>query len=371
MFSALDHHYMAAALRAARAVRHLTRANPRVGAVLVRDGQVLAVGATQPPGQAHAEVMALKAAGDARGATLYVTLEPCNHQGRTPPCVDAIIQAGIARVVCAAIDPNPRVNAAGIERLKAAGIRVETGLMASQSEALNPGFMRRMQAGLPWVTLKLACSLDGATAMADGQSKWITGPLARREVQRMRARSGAIVTGIGTLLADDPGMNVRWDESGLSPGPLAANDQPLRVVMDRSARTPVNSRWMTTPGRKLIAYTQSAGEDLEVLSRHGAELWQCPSLGPKALLQQLSDIEINEVLVEAGPTLAGAWMNSGCVDRLVLFQAPLLMGSQTQPLMHTPTLTSLADAWRLRLLSQRTIGVDQCFEYSVEPYGSE
>ncbi len=371
MFSAADHHYMAAALRAARAVRHLTRANPRVGAVLVKGSSILGIGATQPPGQAHAEVMALSAAGDATDATLYVTLEPCNHHGRTPPCVDAIIQAGVSRVVCGAIDPNPQVNSAGIERLRAAGIQVDVGLMASESEALNPGFMRRMQAGLPFVTLKLAASLDGATAMKNGESKWITGPLARREVQRMRARSGAVVTGIGTLLADDPGMNVRWDESGLSRGPLASHDQPIRVVMDRDARTPVQGRWMTTPGRRLVAHSQGAGGDLERLSESGAELFHSDPLTPQNLLHKLSEMDVNEVLVEAGPTLAGAWMASGCVDRLVLFQAPLLMGSQTQPLMHTPNLTSLSDAWRLRLLSQRSIGVDQCFEYSVEPYGSE
>lgn len=362
---------MAAAFRAARAVRHLTRENPRVGAVLVRDGKVLSVGATQPPGQAHAEVMALQGAGDAQGATLYVTLEPCNHHARTPPCVDAILAAGIQRVVIADVDPNPQVNSAGIDRLRAGGVQVDCGLMAGQNDDLNPGFMRRMSAGLPWVTLKLACSLDGATAMADGQSKWITGPLARRQVQRMRARAGAIVTGIGTLLADDPGMNVRWDEAGLSSGPLRANDQPLRVVMDSHARTPTNGRWMQAPGPRLVAYHQAAGPALEALIESGAQVAAFDALTPQQLLEHLGQQGVNEVLVEAGPTLAGAWMASGMVDRLVIFQAPLLMGSETRPLMHTPTLTSLTDAWRLSLISQRTFGVDQCFEYSVESNGSK
>lgn len=362
---------MAAALRAARAVRHLTRANPRVGCVLVRDGQVLGVGATQPPGLAHAEVMAIRQSGDAQGATAYVTFEPCNHHGRTPPCVDALIQAGVARVVCAAIDPNPQVNSSGIQRLREAGIQVDVGLMASASEALNPGFMRRMTGGMPWVTLKLACSLDGATAMQNGESKWITGPAARGEVQRMRARSGAIVTGIGTLIADDPGMNVRFDEADLAPGPLAPGDQPLRVVMDRNARTPVNSRWVAAAGDKLLAHQNGAGSDLEALSQAGVEPLGLDEVTPQALLQQLSDRDVNEVLIEAGPTLAAAWMNSNLVDRLVIFQAPLLMGSQTRPLMHTPNLSALSQAWKLQLQSQRTFGVDQCFEYSVETHGTE
>ena len=371
MFTDADHRHMAAALRAAEGVRHLTRANPRVGCVLVRDGQVLGVGATQPPGQAHAEVMALNQAVDAQGATAYVTLEPCNHVGRTPPCVDALINAGVTRVVCATVDPNPQVNARGIERLRESGIQVDVGLLASQAEALNPGFIRRMTGGHPWVTLKLACSLDGATAMANGQSQWITGPAARAEVQRMRARSGAIVTGIGTVLADDPAMNVRWDEAGLSPEPLKSEQQPLRVVMDRHARTPANSRWMNIPGDKLLAYQDASDPVLESLARPDVELLSLQSVTPGALLHALSDRQVNEVLVEAGPTLAGAWMASGLVDRLAIFQAPLLMGSQTRPLMHTPNLTSLSQAWKLQLQAHRTIGVDQYFEYSVENHETE
>ncbi len=372
MFNQADHHHMARAIQAAKSVRHLTRENPRVGAVVVQADSVVGTGATQPPGQSHAEVMALGQAGEqAQGATLYVTLEPCNHHGKTPPCVDAIIAAGIRRVVVASIDPNPQVNQQGVQRLQAAGIQVDCGLMTAPAESLNPGFIRRIQGGLPWVTVKLACSLDGATAMKSGESKWITGPEARKDVQRMRAQSGAIVSGIGTLLADDPSLNVRWTECDLDPAPLGTQDQPLRVVMDRQALTPPQGQWASAAGPKLVVHEPGPETKVNSLLTAGVETLELARVTPEALLTQLAQRGVNEVLVEAGPRLAGAWMQSGCVDRLVIFQAPLLMGSETRPLMHTPGLTALSKAWRLTLESHRQIGVDQRFEYTVESHGTE
>lgn len=364
--SALDAMYMAKAIILAKSVRHLTRANPRVGCILVRDGDVIGAGATQPPGGPHAEVVALNSCPDARGATAYVTLEPCSHTGRTPPCVDALIEAAVTRVVVACVDPNPKVNGAGLERLRSAGIRVDIGVLESQARALNPGFNRRMQGGLPFVRLKLAMSLDGATAMANGQSKWITGPMARRQVQRMRARAGAVITGVGTVVADDPSLNVRWDETDLDPGPLLPSDQPLRVVMDRNGRTPLDAQLFKIPGPVMIISQSASGPTQQAWADRGAQVVMLAAVTPAAVLAELADAGVNEVMVEAGPTLAGAWMDAGLVDRLVVFQAPLLMGSQTRPLMHTPNWTELSDAVRLQLIESRAIGTDRCLEYSVE-----
>ena len=364
--SALDAMYMAKAIILAKSVRHLTRANPRVGCLLVRDGDVIGAGATQPPGSAHAEVMALQSCADPRGATAYVTLEPCAHTGRTPPCADALIKAGLSRVVVACVDPNPKVNGAGLERLRAAGIRVDIGVLESEAEALNPGFNRRVQGGHPFVRMKLAMSLDGATAMANGESKWITGPMARRHVQRMRARTGAVVTGVGTVLADDPSLTVRWDETDLDPGPLKPSDQPLRVVMDRDGRTPASAKLFSQAGPVLMMSERASGPTQEAWASRGAEVAMVAELTPLAVLDALAKAEVNDVMIEAGPTLAGAWMSAGLVDRLVVFQAPLLMGSQTRPLMHTPSWTHLSDALRLELIESRAIGPDRCLEYRVE-----
>src|SRR6056297_2282103 len=291
-FDGHDRVCMARALRLAERGRYTTAPNPRVGCVLVRGGAVVGEGWHERAGGPHAEIVALAAAGAAaRGATAYVSLEPCCHHGRTGPCTEALIEAGVARVVYGADDPNPRVAGEGAARLRAAGIDVAGGLLAAQSERLNAGFLLRMRHGRPRVTLKIASSLDGATAMASGESRWITGDAARRDVQRLRAASGAILTGIGTVLADDPRLTVRGEAFGAAPR------QPLRVVLDSRLRTPA---------------------DAKVLAGTGAVL---------ALLAQR---EINDVLVEAGPELCGAFLAAGLVDELVIYLAPHIMGSETR-----------------------------------------
>lgn len=350
------HRFMTRALHLAQRGLYTTDPNPRVGCVLVRDGEVVGEGWHERAGGPHAEIHALERAGEAaRGATAYITLEPCCHHGRTPPCTDALIRAGVARVVAAMEDPNPRVAGKGLARLAQVGIVVESGVMQAQAEALNPGFVRRMRVGLPFVRIKQACSLDGRTAMASGESRWITGEAARRDVHRLRARSSAILTGVGTVLADDPSLTVRLDD-------LPAARQPLRVVVDSRLRTPPSARMLGLPGGTLILTAVGDPQREAELREAGAQVVALPTrdggVDLHAALRYLAQAEVNEVLVEAGPTLGGALLSAGLADELVLYVAPHLMGDAARGLFHLPGLERLAQRISLDIADVRAVGGD-------------
>lgn len=352
-----DASFMEQALALARRGRYSTPPNPCVGCVLVRDGAVIATGWHRRAGEAHAEAAALAALppDGARGATAYVTLEPCNHRGRTPPCSDALIEAGVARVVYAAPDPNPAVAGGGAARLADAGVEVSGGLMRAASEALNPGFFHHARHGRPRVRVKLATSLDGAAALADGESRWITGEAARADVQRLRAESGAVVTGIGTVLDDDPSLNVR------DPSLETAGRQPLRVVLDSRLRLPPGARLLSLSGETRVFYVRAEG-DRAALEDAGAVTESLPAgdtgvdLG--AAIGRLAALGVNDVLVEAGPRLAGAFLASGRVDELVVYVAPKLLGRSSRRAFDLPSPARLADALTLELLDSTRCGDD-------------
>lgn len=354
MADATDARFMARALALAERGLYTTDPNPRVGCVLVRDGDVVGEGWHERAGEAHAEVHALRQAGHrARGATAYVSLEPCSHHGRTPPCADALVEAGIVRVVAAMTDPNPKVAGAGMARLQAAGIAIETGLLQAEAERLNVGFVARMQRGRPWVRVKLGASLDGRTAMANGESQWITSPEARADVQRFRARSSAILTGAGTLRADDSRLTVR---------DIATTRHPWRVIVDTRIETSPQARLFASPGPVLIATTSARAERAEALRSVGAHIDVLPALDGRvdlaALMHRLAAREMNEVLVETGPRLAGALLQAGVVDELVLYFAPVLLGSEAHGLFRLPGLTHLTDAIALDIVDVRAVGRD-------------
>ncbi len=352
---------MAEAIRLAGRGVYTTHPNPSVGCVIVGEGAVVGRGWHQRAGGPHAEVLALREAGGrARGADVYVTLEPCSHQGRTPPCADALIAAGVKRVVVAMQDPNPRVAGQGLERLRAAGIEVAVGLLEAQARQLNPGFIARLERGRPWVRLKLAASLDGRTAMASGESRWITGGAARQDVQRLRARSSAIATGVATVLADNPAMTVRLEAQQLHG--VEPVRQPLRVILDSKLRTPPGAKLLSLPGGTLVLTGNPDPGAWEALQATGAEvaLVKCNAgrLDPAAALALLAQREINEVLLECGPTLAGAFMAAGLVDELVLYLAPHLMGDTAYGLFALPGLDRMQDRIELEWTDVRHVGTD-------------
>jgi diaminohydroxyphosphoribosylaminopyrimidine deaminase / 5-amino-6-(5-phosphoribosylamino)uracil reductase len=366
-FSALDHAHMAHALRLAELGLYTTRPNPRVGCVIARGDVVLGTGWHQHAGTPHAEVHALRAAGtQAAGACAYVTLEPCAHTGRTPPCTEALIAAKLARVVVACGDPFPAVAGAGLARLRSAGITVQLGLMQAQARALNAGFFSRIERRRPFVRVKLATSLDGRTALANGDSKWITGAAARFDVHRQRARACAILTGIGTVLADNPRLDVRLRSQDI---PEHAVPAPLKVIVDRQLRTPLQARCLETPGKVLIAHAPSARvEPADQLRERGAEL-MCLEAGDALgqLLHQLADRGVNEVHTEAGATLCGALLDAGYVDELLVYQAPILLGASALPLVIQAALSGVANRKMLHLLEQRWVGEDLRLRYGVTP----
>jgi len=328
--------------------------NPMVGCVLVKDDEIVGEGWHQRIGEAHAEPNALQSAGrDSRGATAYVTLEPCSHQGKTPPCCDALIAAGVREVVIAREDPNPKVNGSGVLRLREAGVAIRSGLMRQEADALMSGFLSRVERGRPRVRLKIASSLDGRIAMSSGESQWITGAEARADVQHLRARAGAILTGVGTVLADDPALTVR--EERLNPH----NRQPLRVVLDNQLRTPPTAKMLTLPGDTLIYCRDesSAGE----LRTAGAEVVCFGGVDRVDLEQVLRDLaqrEINDILVEAGPAVAGQLLEQQLVDELLIYQAPVLLGSDTKGMLTTPSWSKLADGQALDIVDVRKLGQD-------------
>ena len=344
---------MAQALRLAQQGLFSTRPNPRVGCVIVRDEHAVGEGWHQRAGTPHAEVHALQQAGaQARGATVYVTLEPCAHHGRTPPCADALIDAGVARVVAAMRDPNPQVAGRGLARLQAAGIAAECGLMEEAARELNLGFVSRMTRARPWVRLKAAASLDGKTALNNGVSQWITGPAARADVQQWRARSCAILTGVGTVLADDPQMNVRE---------IAMPRQPLRVVVDSRLRTPPGAK-IIAGGGVLIASALDDQAKIQALRQAGADVAVLPGSDGRVdlarLITLLAEREVNELMVEAGATLNGALLAAGLVDELVLYLAPMLLGDAARGLFTLPALSRMDERKNLALRDVRQVGTD-------------
>ena len=363
-FTVDDRRLMARALELAARGLNTTHPNPRVGCVIAAGSTVIAEGWHVQAGGLHAEADALAKAGDAaRGATAYVTLEPCCHSGRTPPCTAALIAAGIRRVVYGAADPNPRVNGGGEQALRSAGIDVNGGLLAAESERLNSGFMLRMRRGWPLVRTKIAASLDGRTALADGRSQWLTCEAARQDVQRWRARSAAILTGVGTVLADDPALNVR--ESG-----RALPVQPLRVILDSTCRTPPAARILARPGTVLL-FAGGDNARRAVLSARGTLVETAPAAARgvdlEAVLRRLAELEINEVWVEAGPTLNGALLAAGLVDELVVYLAASVLGASARGMFDTPPLASLAVRPEFRLQSARHLGDDLRLIYTPKP----
>jgi len=355
MNSTADLRYMARALQLARRGLYTADPNPRVGCVLVRDDRVVGEGWHERTGEAHAEINALQTAGsEVKGATAYVTLEPCSHHGRTPPCADALIEAGIMRVVAAMEDPNPQVAGDGLRRLREAAIDASAGLMAIEAEALNPGFIKRMRSGRPWVRSKLAMSLDGRTAMASGESKWITDELARADVHRLRARSSAIVSGIGTVLADDPALTARIEGADIL--------QPLRVVLDPYLSTPPSARILQQSGGALIVCAEEEPAIREALEAAGAEVICLPgregTIDLPTLMDRLGDRQINEVLIETGAVLSGALLRDNLIDEFVVYMAPHLMGDQARGLFHLPGLGTMKERIELEITDIRAVGRD-------------
>ncbi|WP_339338894.1 bifunctional diaminohydroxyphosphoribosylaminopyrimidine deaminase/5-amino-6-(5-phosphoribosylamino)uracil reductase RibD [uncultured Oceanicoccus sp.] len=358
-----DHDYMQLAIDLARGGLYTTSPNPRVGCVLVRDGEVIGRGFHLRAGEAHAEVIALIDASDASGATAYVTLEPCSHTGKTAPCCEALIAAKVVRVVVAMTDPNPLVSGTGIARLREAGINVDIGVLEAQARKLNPGFLKRMETGLPWVRVKLAMSLDGRTAMDSGESQWITGAEARSDVQRLRARSCAIVSGVDTIMTDQACLTVRADEMGIDPDMalLAAERQPLRVILDSNLRLPPETKLLSQPGQTLIVAATENITAQQALEQAGAEVVYRPAANGQVdinkTMQLLSERQCNEVMVEAGATLAGAFVEADLVDQLNIYMAPTLMGSEARPLLQLP-LDTMSQQQRLTIESITPVGDD-------------
>ena len=353
MFSTDDHKFMAQALRLAEKGLYTTTPNPRVGCVIVRDGKVVGTGSHKLAGEPHAEVHALRQAGGlARGATVYVTLEPCSHHGRTPPCAEALVAAQVAHVVVAMVDPNPLVAGNGLALLQQAGIRTDIGLLENEVRELNVGFVSRMTCGRPWLRLKIAASLDGKTALGNGVSQWITGPDARRDAHRLRARSCAVLTGIGTVLADDPMLNVRDVET---------TRQPLRVVVDSGLRMPPAAK-MLAQGKTLVLTASADQARAGQLRAAGAEVLALPGEDGRVdlarMLDELGRRGLNEITVEAGRGLNGALVRQGLVDEFIVYLAPLLLGDRARGMFDLPELVAMEERRELRIAGVAMVGRD-------------
>ena len=345
--------FMAKAIKLAEKGRDTTTPNPCVGCVIVKDGELIAGGYHAIAGQAHAEVIALEQAGHrAQGSTLYVTLEPCNHFGRTGPCSHAIVQAKVARVVIAMEDPNPAVNGEGIQTLRDAGIQVDIGIGHADVSRLNRGFIRRMTTSRPFVFAKTAASFDARSAMANGESQWITGESARKDVQKLRALSCAIVTGVGTVIADDPSLNVRLPDT---------HRQPLRVILDSGLRTPVDAKILNAPGQVLICTTED-NTGHELAGREGVEVLHCAGregrIDVGAVLDELGRRGMNNVMIEAGPSLIGSMIAENLLDEVVVYMAPDLLGSDAKGMFNIDHLTSINDKIRAQFKDVKVVGRD-------------
>ena len=363
MYSAVDHQWMSEALAQAQKALYLSNPNPRVGCVIVRDGKVIGSGFTQAVGMAHAEVQALANAktlgNDVAGSTIYVTLEPCSHTGRTPPCVDALLAAKPAKVIVAMSDPNPLVAGKGLEKLRAAGIEVQCGLLESEAQALNRGFISRMTRGLPWVRMKIAASLDGKTALPDGQSQWITGPLARADGHHWRAQACAIVTGVGTVKEDDPSLNVR---------DVDTQRQPVRIVIDSKLDTPPTAKILQNPdqsGVMIICASLDSAEmqaKAKIFEERGIEVIVMANAFGKVDLPALfsylaKDREMNEIHIESGFKLNGSMLREDCVDELLLYYAPFLMGEGIG-MANVGLMNSLGNRQNWQIIDQALFGPD-------------
>ncbi len=357
MFTPSDYAHMSHALRLAGKGLYTTSPNPRVGCVIVNRGKAVGTGWHVQAGEAHAEIHALQEAGElARGATVYVTLEPCSHQGRTPPCAEALIRAGVSRVIMAADDPNVRVNGQGKVILQQAGIEVQTGLLADEAEVLNIGFMTRMRHGRPWVRVKIAASFDGRTALKNGESQWITGEGARKDGHRWRARSCAILTGIGSVKSDDPQLTVRH---------IDTSRQPVRVVVDSRLEISLQAKLLQpagTAGSIWIFTAQTDKEKIHRLEDTGAKIIPLPDQAGKvdlaAMMTRLAELGINELLVEAGPLLSGALVAAGLVNEIIFYLAPCLLGDSAQGMLALPELANLSEKYDLQIRDIREIGTD-------------
>ena len=370
-----DEYFMSIAINLAKKGWYSTHPNPRVGCVLVRDGRIIAKGWHEFAGQGHAEVNALaslETGQTAQGATAYVTLEPCSHFGKTPPCSDALVAAGISRVVVAMVDPNPLVAGNGIKRLRDYGIEVTSGILESEARILNPGFIRRMELQRPRIRCKMAMSLDGRTAMASGESKWITSAEARQDVQRLRAESSAVLTGIGTVLADDPSMNVR------APQLATMGRQPERMILDTQLRMPLNARMLALEGQTVICTNQLQQEKdqqqkVRQLQELGAELYfldteqqqDTKRLSLDEIMSIMQQRQYNEVLLEAGAVLTGSMLQAGYIDELIIYMAPHLMGSEARGLFNLPGLEKMSQRIELDVQDIRPVGKDFRISASV------
>ena len=354
-----DSEYMSQAIKLAENGMHTCHPNPRVGCVIVNNDEVVGEGWHEKAGGPHAEIVALKQAKkQAQGATVYITLEPCCHKGKTGPCTEALIKAGVSKVIVAMEDPNPDVAGRGLKMLRDAGIETEKGVLEADARALNPGFIMRMENRRPFIRCKLAMSMDGRTAMASGESKWITGEEARHDVQHLRARSSAIITGIGTILSDDPSMTVRLDK-------LVENkefEQPLRVILDPRLSTPPIARILEQDGRTLVVTTSDEPEVVSDLTKAGAEIilqeGEKDTIDLHDLMRYLADEEINEVLLETGATLSGAMLQAELIDELIIYMAPHLMGSKARGLFNLSGLEAMDQRVSLNIKDIRAIGSD-------------
>ncbi|MCL1093578.1 bifunctional diaminohydroxyphosphoribosylaminopyrimidine deaminase/5-amino-6-(5-phosphoribosylamino)uracil reductase RibD [Shewanella kaireitica] len=364
MWSTEDNQMMSLAIELAQKGLYTTRPNPCVGSVIVKDSVIVGEGYHIRAGGPHAEVYALNMAGDdAKGATAYVTLEPCSHYGRTPPCAKALIEAGVNRVVVAVTDPNPQVSGRGIAMLQKAGIKVDVGLLTDAAKQVNLGFLKRMQQGLPWVTVKLAASLDGKTALSNGESKWITGPEARRDVQRVRARHCALITGVETVLADNPSLNVRHSELGSLSNEIAPAEvyQPLRVILDSQARLGAALNMFSITNPVLLVSTRDYPESVKSQWPAHVSYQVLPAKDNRVDLQALLTLlgeTCNSVLVEAGATLAGAFVASHCVDEIILYQAMKILGAGGRDLLALPDFEKMSEIPSIDVIDERKVGKD-------------
>ncbi len=364
-FSSVDTIHMSAAIKLAQRGLYSTDPNPRVGCIIAKDEMVIAEGWHVRAGEGHAEVNALEQAGEkAKGATAYVTLEPCSHFGRTPPCAQALIDAKVARVVVAMTDPNPQVAGKGLQLLTKAGIQVESGLLEQQAEALNPGYLKRMRDGRPWVRCKLAMSLDGRTAMASGESKWITSAAARDDVHRLRARSSAILSGSGTVISDNPSLTARCEEAE------RRTEQPLRVIVDSELKVSPQSSVFRQEGTvRIYTLADAPPNRRDALHNVGAEIVMLPARDSRvdlsAVMHELAESQINEVLVEAGAGLAGALLQQQLIDEIIVYMAPKLMGDSARGLFQLPGLEKMAQSITLQIDDVRKVGVD--WRFTIRP----
>jgi diaminohydroxyphosphoribosylaminopyrimidine deaminase/5-amino-6-(5-phosphoribosylamino)uracil reductase len=357
-----DHEYMAHAIQLARQGQYSCQPNPRVGCVIVLDDKIVGEGSHIQAGKEHAEIIALKQAGTKSiNATCYVTLEPCVHTGKTPPCTDALIKSGITKIIAAMVDPNPKVNGQGLTNLENNGVYVHSGLLEEEARNLNKGYIKRMTSNMPYVRCKLAMSVDGKTALASGNSKWITGEQARRDVQKLRAVSCAVMTGIGTILSDNPMLNVRKINT--------FQRQPVRVIIDRSLKIPINANVLHQPGKVIIFTSAEDKQRTASLENIGAEVIRFernPEFLASCLSYLTNEHEINEVLIEAGAGLSGAILEAGLVDELVLYQAPIILGDKAIDLFNISKLHNMNEKYSLTLNDIRHLGNDVRLTYILK-----